>query len=986
MTLPKNTILDRKSAKIVFAIMPRLTALLFLLLQNSLWQNNVFFDRFGLLFFILAADAMLCTAYSVMVVRGGGTGMRRRTAAAQEGGNGIRRRKILDAVFFFASLLAFYFIDFLCSDGHLFPWHSNPYDNIILILTVQLVCLGFFFLGTAVRTMPGRFVKRPYIPLALAAVFFGLSMLGGRVVLAPLLMYAQAISLHLAILGAVFYCLGFFYLLSTGMILCYEKYIRPRRPVTIAVTALAVISLPLLIFLLGGPENMRDLFRMVGGLIPGLFRQDLQHNLFWGGIFLLLAGMVLAMEIKKPALQKALFVVLTLALPLPLYAGLVLLPFFSLIFIFSLFQPVTAVLFLFFLFLLFYLRALFHGGRLLLETFEARAHKVHELGGGALTRTPSTRWNIPRLKIAALSCLLMAVLPALVVLNAFFDKAELRKAYYSMYDTRWLIMVDRSRLRSILHEFGPNNRDTYLPLVTPLRTAVILENKKLSETVSREISRFYFGPAAETSIERGRPRLPRKVRLEAMRETALAGYGTYSQSKVLLQVENPTGKTDEFFGRFSLPPDVFVTGLSLWIEGNERRGLLAAKDQALTFYEQTVRRLRDPALLRYENDGSCTLRIFPVAPGRGRRAAIILLYRRPFTLTIGGHSLALGKNGAVVPTMPDPTGEHPPGAPGDLKAPATPDVPGGPSNNVTVKTVPDVLHFVIDCSASAEVSPATIKKLISACLQKLNWHGPVRYTAANYNWETKDTLDNLFSGGIPPRRGSLVYSRVLPGLLREYKKSGEHPRFVFISDTKDQWLFNTSLPAIGTRFPRTGTVYRLDTKGSLFAFPAFRVYNETEIADIYASSPTPVLSEKAGNTDPPVHGSRSAETAAGNLPADTPAAVSGMDRWKQCFRLFTAWVHETLKRPFADTDLRRLNTAAAQQGLLLPSLSYIVLENTAQENSLKQLAEKNDNGGLLLPVETQPVGMDEELNSFILFLLLLSLPLCIGLFLKSAKN
>ncbi|MEW6026889.1 MAG: VIT and VWA domain-containing protein [Planctomycetota bacterium] len=67
-------------------------------------------------------------------------------------------------------------------------------------------------------------------------------------------------------------------------------------------------------------------------------------------------------------------------------------------------------------------------------------------------------------------------------------------------------------------------------------------------------------------------------------------------------------------GTFILPilPETAVQDLALWINGKESRGELLDRDKALQYYQETVRKMVDPALLEYAGYGLLKLRVFPI--------------------------------------------------------------------------------------------------------------------------------------------------------------------------------------------------------------------------------------------------------------------------------------------------------------------------------------------------------------------------------------
>lgn len=67
-------------------------------------------------------------------------------------------------------------------------------------------------------------------------------------------------------------------------------------------------------------------------------------------------------------------------------------------------------------------------------------------------------------------------------------------------------------------------------------------------------------------------------------------------------------------GTFILPilPETAVQNLSLWINGTETKGELLDRDKAFQYYQETVRKMIDPALLEYAGYGILKLRVFPI--------------------------------------------------------------------------------------------------------------------------------------------------------------------------------------------------------------------------------------------------------------------------------------------------------------------------------------------------------------------------------------
>jgi hypothetical protein len=619
-------------------------------------------------------------------------------------------------------------------------------------------------------------------------------------------------------------------------------------------------------------------------------------------------------------------VLLCISLPVDLYLALVLLPVFSLIFFISLFQPLSLLYFIPYLLLFFHGQALWQTGYVFVPK----------------TRTPRFVFNF-----ATLIIFLMSILPLFVLINCFLDKAELNKAYLSMYDSKPFIYLDHNRLQNVLDEFTVDKRNSYTPFITPLRKAIILENKEFNEQETQKIYRFYFGAKAAQNILGNQIIWPQKVRLTSVREIDFSANDSYLQSKILIQVENQTQGLDEFYVRFELPRGVFIAGLSLWINGSEKQGLLAKKEAALTVYNLISRRLKDPALLLYENDGSCSLRIFPLEAGQRRQAAITFIYLEPFALSLGRHIIKIDHS------LPVPAGAKKSEKPANLAAPV---------NNSTLQKQNE-LHFIIDYSSHTDMSLEQAAYLILSCVKKLNWKKRICYTIANYNWKSYLSLDELLSDSLIKKQGSFVYARIIGGLLKENKDNDLNPLFIIVSSKKQEWLIHPSLLPCKFHFPAFNQIYRLDNNGNLFGFSPFNINGEVQYSNIFYSNQGVMLPWEQQALK---HRGNLLLSLGGYSEEQAEELLAGLDsknKWEQSVFIFALWSD-------MNYSPEKLNLFAAQQGILLPSLSYIVLEDDEQEALLKKFPGDSKEGGLLQASDFKQVGMDENLNFIGLIMLL----------------
>ena len=127
---------------------------------------------------------------------------------------------------------------------------------------------------------------------------------------------------------------------------------------------------------------------------------------------------------------------------------------------------------------------------------------------------------------------------------------------------------------------------------------------------------------------------PSPTALPTVRQLELTAHrikATIRESLAEFEVEqvfrNLTDRTIEGTYLFPLPRHAIATGLALAINGELVEGEVLESGKARGIYQNIVRRLRDPALLEYVNEGLLKASIFPIAPRAEVR--IVLRFAAP---------------------------------------------------------------------------------------------------------------------------------------------------------------------------------------------------------------------------------------------------------------------------------------------------------------------------------------------------------------------
>jgi Ca-activated chloride channel family protein len=115
---------------------------------------------------------------------------------------------------------------------------------------------------------------------------------------------------------------------------------------------------------------------------------------------------------------------------------------------------------------------------------------------------------------------------------------------------------------------------------------------------------------------------------------------------------NPGPQALEAEYLFPLPADGVVQDFVLTVDGREIPGKVLDREEARRFYENIVRRRKDPALLEYMGRGLFKTSVFPIPPGKDSQVSL-------------GYNEVLGRNGDLV------TFAYPLGAAGPCRQPVS---------------------------------------------------------------------------------------------------------------------------------------------------------------------------------------------------------------------------------------------------------------------------------------------------------------------------
>jgi hypothetical protein len=425
---------------------------------------------------------------------------------------------------------------------------------------------------------------------------------------------------------------------------------------------------------------------------------------------------------------------------------------------------------------------------------------------------------------------------------------------------------------------------------------------------------------------------------------------------VKLDLTNNGPANSEFVGTLAVPEGILVSGFWLDVAGKRKPGTIIEKKTALWVYHM-IRDFtrRDPGLLIYENSGALKLSVFPFAAGETRTVWIefmgsALLQPR---LTLNGTPILLSQEQPQAEALPC------------LVPRAEACVVPGPALLRMPRVVRSpIVHFILDRSSAATNAVAIPPALVDAATQL---GGRCQVTLANVeSVDTdlapegpRDAADRALLPVDLPARGGFAPDRVIARhLLNTPTGESTVPVFVVIPAPGSMPVRTLDLAPFARLTPDVtgyylwssghlaqvsfldGSVRPVDTLVPPTPVVLFRAAGQTTAVQPDAAS---ALIDLRGWAAPVADGTNAIQpTSTLDLYNPESSAFESLThlptlddaRYAAGLRLQLDSHAIRLDPASLDTRLSALVDRSRAAGILCPFTSYMVVENTAQEETL----------------------------------------------------
>ena len=572
-----------------------------------------------------------------------------------------------------------------------------------------------------------------------------------------------------------------------------------------------------------------------------------------------------------------------------------------------------------------------------------------------------------------------AVMPGVIAVRAVLDKQSLMQAVDAVYSpdyTATATGIDPESVQRSLLKLRDMKDGIFLPFISTFYNTVVFNGMVLPDYKMNEMYLMFSGqemPEGESfrDFSFGR-RMDFRNRSIVMPERNVAisdiqiteaPDGDFVRASIQLTLTNQGRWDSEFVSTLRLGEGVMVSGYWLNVGDEKKAGSIFEKKAAMWVYHMIRDMTRkDPGLLIYKTNDLLQLSVYPFAEGERRLTGIELIYpagMRP-SVTLGDTPLDIGSAAAAetdavlfIQTAP----HHATAIVSEHAMRALP----------TTRRTP-YLHFIVDRSIAAKDVFESFGKRMGEIARAYGKADLCRITLANYETAeltegpvSIDEIDRLLRDSAAAAsldfQGAFCYSRAIQKNLLDFRSTSAQPSnseyyvpiFVVVSAPGSKAVSIGELSPFGRIVPDVGRYYIAHEDGTFTA----RGFNGDEHTASAIEPPAPVVLLRCGasiaacvkgtgwgfadfvgggDSTPEVYAAEGNPFAGMNnvktLTDDTVYA-KGLAAW--------AMYREMVFAPHTTTAaLPEVVLQSRACGVMVPSTSYIVLENTAQLEMLKR--------------------------------------------------
>ena len=416
----------------------------------------------------------------------------------------------------------------------------------------------------------------------------------------------------------------------------------------------------------------------------------------------------------------------------------------------------------------------------------------------------------------------------------------------------------------------------------------------------------------------------------------------------------------EYVTTFELPDGCWINDYYLYVGDKKEKGILAEKKSAMWIFSQIRNTKRDPGILYYLAGNKVAFRVFPFAKNEVRKTGISFIHKEPIKLIIDGNNINLGTNQEFDATTETANAIY---------------ISSKRKKNLNVAHRKPYFHFLVDVSQGKDstlVKTETKIERIIANNDSLLANAKISFVNTyvntldfDSNWQ--QNLENQsFEGGFYLDRA------IKKTLVNAYQKNtANYPVLIVVSDSIQNAILGKNFADYKMTFPESKLFYVLQDDGKLQVHSLLNNPMEPLSIKTSYSFNLPVLEYKSQNNKTYYLANNNAPSIVlKNKSKEILADDILINNWESALKLQGMWNSQIMHPETSNDSWLTLVKYSFRSGVMMPSTSYLVVENEAQKAMLKKKQEQvlSSNKSLDLGEETQQMS---EPNTIIVLVLLL---------------
>jgi hypothetical protein len=575
--------------------------------------------------------------------------------------------------------------------------------------------------------------------------------------------------------------------------------------------------------------------------------------------------------------------------------------------------------------------------------------------------------------LIGISLLGFLVIPAFITATYLKDKSILNETLGYLYspDYSKQYSIDKNSLQKTLTVVKHHkDRDSYftifsnqIPYLSSYFNWLVLDNLTLSDIKIDYIEKVFFGT---NSIELQ----PENGRNENVEITDIKTSSIYDKSQnawkswVDLEITNKRESTwnADYVTTFELPEGCWISDYYLYIGDKKESGILAEKKSAMWVFSQIRNENLDPGILYYLTGNKVSFRIFPFTHNETRKTGIEFLHKEPIKLTIDNNIVELGNEEETVSE--------------NIETENIVYVSAKQKQSLKLLHRQPYFYFLVDVSEGKNNCSANFTKRIEQFLERNNT--PFENTQISFvNTYVNDVPTNsnwkqLYQSQI--FEGSFYLDRAIKTTLFNAYKNKYYPVIIVVTDSIQSAVLDKDFSDFKFAFPESNLFFNLSDSGTLQAHSLIKNPMQQLLDTVNFSFAQTVLEYKlSDNSTAYLPNNNEASIILKKDIFEIAETKIKEKNWQSALTMQGKWTSQILHPETSDKNGLDLVKYSFISKVMMPTTSYIVVENEAQKAILKKKQEQVLSGNKSLDLDEDSQRMSEP--SWIVLAILLGLAL-----------